>query len=410
MSKESMLFVTKLHFNKYGNGGQQRTYYLIKELSEHFNLYVISPYINSDQRDIEANFILNKAVSLEKKLKKNKLTRVVLKILNRLLKCEEATKPIHQSNLATYLLKKQLKQLKTKRANQHIDTIVFDTLSMVVNFKAGLFQNRILNAHNFDSELLQMNLDNKIENPEISAVEIENTKKNLAIYKRYEYNIDAYFTEIWVCSFADALKFKATNQNTKVTFYEIPNGSDTKTRQFQPITNNYKKFLFVGSLDYFPNVNGLKWFVDTVFQKLPKSFELNIVGKSPNTRDFGYLEQYSNVNLIGEVDSVAPYYESHDVFVVPLLEGSGTRLKILEALSYGKLVLSTTKGIEGIAAKEGVDYLEFNNFDDFTTNILSKLKDFKASEIIRKNGRHFIENSYSWKGIVEHYIEQRYAK
>jgi glycosyltransferase involved in cell wall biosynthesis len=410
MKKESMLFVTKLHFSKDGNGGQQRTYFLIKELSKYYNLYVLSPYTNADKLDIEADFILNKAVSFEKKLRKNKITRLMLKILNILLKQEEATKPIHQSNFATYILKKQLNKLKTKRANQHIDTIVFDTLSMVVNVKAGLFQNRILNAHNFDSELVQMNLDNKIENPGISAVEIESTKKNLEIYKRYEYNIGTHFTEIWVCSVADELKFKAVNPGTKTVFYELPNGSDVTERQFQPITSHYKKFLFVGSLNYFPNVNGVKWFVDTIFKHLPVSFELNIVGKSPNQEDFKYLDNYPNINLIGQVESVEAFYKNHDAFIVPLLEGSGTRLKILEALSYGKLVLSTPKGIEGINAKDGVHYLEFDNFETFKTNIINQLEDFSKLEAIRKHGRQLIEASYSWKKIVENYLKQRHEQ
>ena len=209
---------------------------------------------------------------------------------------------------------------------------------------------------------------------------------------------------------ADALKFKAVNPGTKVQFYELPNGSDTNARQFQPITNTYKKFLFVGSLNYFPNVNGLKWFVETIFKHLPASFELNIVGRSPNQDDFSYLSAYPNVNLIGQVDDVEAYYRTHDVFVVPLLEGSGTRLKILEAMSYGKLVLSTPKGIEGIAARDGIDYLEFNNFESFKSNILKRLDDFEGLETIRKKGRQFIENSYSWETIVENYVKQHHEQ
>jgi glycosyltransferase involved in cell wall biosynthesis len=410
MSKESMLFVTKLHFNKNGNGGQQRTYFLIKELSERYNLYVLSPYNVKNHLDINASFILNKAVHYEKGLRKNKLSRLWLKVLNRLLKHEEITKPIHQSNFATYILKKQIQNIQTHSAFQNIKTIVFDTLSVVVDLKPNRFTHRILNAHNFDSELVQMNLDNKMKNPEAIASEIECSKKSLETYQRYEHKIDAYFTEIWVCSLADELKFRAANPETKVQFYELPNGSDTDARQFQPITNQYKKFLFVGSLNYFPNVNGIQWFTEHIFAKLPPSYELNIVGKSPQLDDYSYLDLYPNVNLIGEVDTVEGYYRDHDVFVVPLLEGSGTRLKILEALSYGKLVVSTPKGIEGIQAKDGIEYLEFNNFESFKTNVLSQLENIARIETIRKNGRQLIEKQYSWKGIVNNYVKQKNGK
>ena len=185
MTKASLLFVTKLHFAKDGNGGQQRTYFLIKELSKHYNLFVVSPYAENNTLDIDAHFIVNKAVYYEKYLKKNKVTRLLLKIFNRLLKHQEATKPIHQSNFATYTLKNQIQKLKSNSNFSHIQTIVFDTLSVVMNLKPNTFTNRILNAHNFDSELVQMNLDNKITDPNTGTHQIETIKNTLVILKTF---------------------------------------------------------------------------------------------------------------------------------------------------------------------------------------------------------------------------------
>lgn len=405
-----MVFVTKLHFKKDGNGGQQRTYFLVKELSKYFDLFIVSPYAANNNLNIDAEFILNKSFNIKKSSRKNKFYGLLFKILNALFFSYKSEKSIHQTNFEAFLLKKQLNNLKTKKRCEDIDIIVFDTVSVIAETKPSLYKNKILNAHNFDSELLQMQLDDDIKKNQTNLNLIKNTKENLKLLKRYEHNIDKYFTELWVCSKADELKFRDYNSNTKVSFYELPNGSDTEARRFQPISNSYKKFLFVGSLDYFPNVNGIKWFVDTIFKHLPPDFILNIVGKSPNEKDFKYLVNYPNINLIGQVESVEPYYKDHDAFIVPLLEGSGTRLKILEALSYGKLVLSTPKGIEGISAKDGIHYLEFVNFDSFNTNVVSKLEDVMQLETIRRNGRQFIETSFSWKIIVENYIKQRYEQ
>ena len=410
MTKKSMLFVTKLHFDKNGNGGQQRTYFLIKELSHHYNLFVISPYTAEDNIDIEAEFILNTSVFYRKAFRKNKVINLVYKTLNFLFSTNEKKKSVHQSNFEYYVLRRQLHKFKEQKKHQQVETIVFDTLSSAVDLKPSLYKHRILNAHNFDSELNEMNLELKSKELVVDKQALKNIKYHLAILKRYEHNIDAYFTEIWVCSKADEYKFKAANPTSGMMFYELPNGSDPDLRQFQPMkTDNYKKFLFVGSLNYFPNVNGISWFIDDIFKKLPSSFELNIVGKSPNPDDFKYLEQYSNINLIGEVEDVEPFYAEHDVIIVPLLEGSGTRLKILEALSYGKLVLSTEKGIEGIHAKNGLDYIEFSDFESFKTNILDQLDDEHKLESIRKNGRQLIEGSYSWKKIVKNYNKLKYA-
>jgi len=406
MKQESLLFITKLHFNKNGNGGQQRTYYLIKELSKYCNVFVLSPYSEKNKPDgIRAHCIESNAIKFEKVLRKNKLFRVVLRLFNWVFKYLEPIKPIHQSNFAYFLYTKQLKALKAKLLQHNVKSVVYDTVSVVT--EVNWMEHKILNAHNFDSELYEYKLS-AAQN--LNERQIDDLKRGLLKLKRYEYNIDQYFTEIWVCSKDDEQKFRSANKTTGVQFYELPNGSDIEERQFQLIHNNYKKLLFVGSLNYFPNVNGLKWFVEHIFKHLPEDYELNIVGKSPNKEDFKFLEHIKNITFIGEVDSVSPYYKNHDVVVVPLLEGSGTRLKILEAFSYGKLVLSTPKGIEGINANTNEDYFEFKNLESFRTNFLSNINDHEKLKRIRENGRRIIEENYSWTGIVKNYLEQKYGK
>jgi glycosyltransferase involved in cell wall biosynthesis len=411
--KRQVLFVTNLHFNKNGNGGQQRTYFLIKELSEHFALSVLSPYNNKEPlvQNINADFIVNTGVAHIKAFRKNKVSRLVFKILNLCLtKCSRKySKTIHLAPSASYLLSKQLNGLKSQSRYKDLNSIVFDTLSTVVYLKDKTFDTRILNAHNFDYELVLMNYNKAKTDDKVSKPKLEAIEEHLNLLKTYEYNINTYFDEIWVCSDDDAEKFRHVNANTQVTFYTLPNGSDIEERQFQTLKNDYSKLLFVGSLNYFPNYNGLQWFVENIFMHLPNKFKLNIVGKSPNINNFRYVEANKNINLIGEVDDVKKEYGDHDILIVPLLEGSGTRLKILEAMSYGKLVVSTAKGIEGINAIHQVHYLEFNTLDEFKT-LLQSLEDKAQLLKIRENGRQLIEEQYSWKGIVNNYIKEKNGK
>ncbi|WP_435134197.1 glycosyltransferase family 4 protein [Formosa sp. A9] len=403
MLKTPMLFVTNLHFRKDGNGGQQRTYFLIKELSKHFDLHVLSPYSNSNNLDVDANFIVSKAVRAKKTLIQNRFVFQGFKMLNNILKKYESETALHQSNLETYLLKKQLQEIKHNPKCTNLDTIVFDTLAVVQNVN-GLFKNKILNAHNFDSELAQMSIDNKRNNAETTDSELLKNENELNVLQRYEHNIDAYFSEIWVCSKADEVKFKNANPKTNVRFFEIPNGSDIESRTFQDVKEDYKNILFVGTLNYFPNVNGLQWFVENIFGALPKAYTLTIVGKSPNLNDFKFIKPFNNIRLVGEVEDIEAEYKKYDVVVVPLLEGSGTRLKILEAMSYGKLVLSTAKGIEGIDAIDGEHFFEFNSDVDFL-NILKHFDDKEQLLKIRKNGRRLMKDRYSWQGVIQKYVE-----
>lgn len=403
-----MLFVTNLHFKHDGNGGQQRTYFLVKELARHFDLFVISPYKTGDaaMKGVEATFIESHGVRARKKMQTTFLGRAHAKFLQQVFRFSGSIEP-PVSYRASQLLQKQLKSFKRQKQFDHVRTIVFDTIRTVGKFDKALFQSSILNAHNFDYEVYEYELQQLNEGTS-SAATIQDKQNDLLYAKKFEFDIDSYFDVIWTCSETDIEKFKTHNPNTKVVFESLPNGSDTETRTVQKTTNNYKKLLFVGSLNYFPNVNGLKWFVNAIFNKLPSDFEFNIIGKSPNSEAFKFLESYDTINLIGEVDDVEPYYASHDVVMVPLFEGSGTRLKILEAFSYGKLVLSTPKGIEGIEANDGEHYLEFDNFEEFESKFL-KAMDTEQFGQIRKNARQLVEDKYSWKQIVARYIEENYG-
>lgn len=107
--------------------------------------------------------------------------------------------------------------------------------------------------------------------------------------------------------------------------------------------------LFAGTLTWLPNEEGLGWFVETVAPMLPQSLKLNILGGEP-TAALRAREQSGRgceIRWHGRVPSVTPFYEDASVFVAPLLSGSGIKIKILNALSHGLPVVTTSIGIEG---------------------------------------------------------------
>lgn len=409
--RPQMLFVTNLHFNKNGNGGQQRTFHIIKELSKYSELYIVSPYHGNEAilKNISAKFILSKRSAKRAFFHRNLLLRQVLKILNFYISIliPKYNKTVHCEPFMSFVLSKQLTDLYNQ--NDKLDTIVFDTLSTVVPLNKNSFKEKILNAHNVDSEIAKHNFETKIKENHAQHI-LNEASKHQKLLELYECNIDKFFTEIWVCSNEDKKKFKDLNIETQVRFYNLPNGSDTNERQLQAFnSNNYHKFLFVGSLNYKPNYRGLEWFVNNIFIHLSQHFQLDIVGRSAHINNFKYVEKFTNINLIGEVEDIEKIYQKYDSFIVPLLDGSGTRLKILEAMSYGKLIISTAKGIEGINAKKNVEYLEFSTLNDFK-ELLNKLHDYKKLEKIRIQARNLIDNHYSWRGVVKKYVEEKYGK
>lgn len=128
-------------------------------------------------------------------------------------------------------------------------------------------------------------------------------------------------------------------------------------RDYHPDPASYRRplsFSFIGSLDWMPNQEGLRWFLDLVWQPLlvPNFPELtfHIAGRTAPS----WLRELNMERVIfhGEVSSAADFLNQHSVMVVPLLSGGGMRAKILEGMALGKVVLSTRLGMEGIEAAD----------------------------------------------------------
>lgn len=125
--------------------------------------------------------------------------------------------------------------------------------------------------------------------------------------------------------------------------------------KYQPDFSSYARPLsvsFIGSLDWMPNQEGIRWFLERVWPQAGRqmpSVKLHVAGR--NTPDWLLKMRNKNIQVHGEVPDAADFINQHSVMVVPLLSGSGMRAKILEGMALGKVVISTRLGLEGIPAK-----------------------------------------------------------
>ena len=139
---------------------------------------------------------------------------------------------------------------------------------------------------------------------------------------------------------------------------DIPDNSEVRAVHFErtPEAN----ILFVGALYYAPNADGICYFVEQVLPIVQEmtngSVTLRVVGADPPRR-VTQLAQNPSVTIHPNVPAVAPFYEKANLCIVPLRVGSGTRIKILEAFSYRRPVVSTHLGAEGLAVKDGEQLL-----------------------------------------------------
>ena len=164
-----------------------------------------------------------------------------------------------------------------------------------------------------------------------------------------------------VCS--DRERALLLQRNSQARVAVIENGVDTAAFQMaSPAESDAeprRRLVFVGSMNYHANIEGALWFTRSIWPGILKRFpawKLTIVGANPVPAVLA-LRTEPGVEVTGTVPDVKPYYRDAFAAVVPVRSGSGTRLKILEAMAAGVPVISTPIGAEGLPLSPGKDIL-----------------------------------------------------
>ncbi|GLR17412.1 glycosyltransferase family 4 protein [Portibacter lacus] len=176
-----------------------------------------------------------------------------------------------------------------------------------------------------------------------------------------------------------------------------PIGIETKSYKIKPTAARENEFslCFIGSLDWRPNTEGLDWFLQEVWPSMHVKFpnlKLHIAGR--NTPYSIMSLNLPNVIIHGEVESAIGFLGEHTALVVPLFSGSGMRVKILEGMALGNVVITTRLGLEGIDAKHGEEVLIADTTDAFINCVEQCINDEKLVERISENAIEFVANTY----------------
>lgn len=182
----------------------------------------------------------------------------------------------------------------------------------------------------------------------------------------------------------------------------IPTGVDIE--YFNPSANQERPahLVFSGSMDWHPNEDGVRYFVDEILPQIRAEVPhvtFSVVGRNP-TPELRALAEAAGAEVSGTLDDIRPAMAAAAVCVVPLRAGSGTRLKIFEALAMGKAVVSTTVGAEGLAIESGEHYVAADGARDFAHAVIALLKDSARRRRIGDAGRALVEEQYSWAQVA----------
>lgn len=230
--------------------------------------------------------------------------------------------------------------------------------------------------------------------------------------RRYEAAICRQADRVLACSAADARALARLVRGLEPTV--VPNGVDTEQYRpdiVAPASLGEEALVFTGKMDFRPNVDAVLWFCSKVLpaiQNAVPEVQFYIVGKNPHAR-LAPLRQRPGVTLTGFVEDVRPHIAAATVYVVPLLTGGGTRLKILEAMSMGKAVISTTLGCEGIHAAADRDIVLADSADGFAQQSVALLEDKARRDDLGRAARAFVEIHFDWQTVTAP-LERVYAQ
>ena len=211
--------------------------------------------------------------------------------------------------------------------------------------------------------------------------------------RRAEARIARSWTAASLCSHDDVSLFNRIYPNANVV--RVPNVID-RAPLAVPTGATGRRLLFVGSLAFRANVAGLRAFARDAWPRILAAIpgvSLDVVGMLPPAGLKEELEAL-DINVHANVPSVEPFYQNADIVISPILFGGGTRIKILEAMAYGRPIVSTAIGAEGLELEPGRHALIADSMAEFACAVIDLSKDAELRERLSSEARALQQREY----------------
>ncbi len=280
-------------------------------------------------------------------------------------------------------------------AQEKFDAIVADFLSITPNF-ADLTQ-CVLFQHNVESDIWRRHSEHASG---ARRIYFGSQARRMAAYERLACRA---VKRVIAVSPLDAAAFR--NQFGVTSVDHVPTGVDVDYFHRPEAAAATTDLVFVGAMDWLPNIDGARWFMANVFPRVSEArpgTTLTFAGRNPSPEILSFAGN-SAVTVTGTVPDVRPYIWGASVAVVPLRIGGGTRLKIYEAMAAGVPVVSTTIGAEGLAVINGENIAIADEAEQFATAILKLLNDSAERTRMSENARELVTRSFSWESVAQRF-------
>jgi glycosyltransferase involved in cell wall biosynthesis len=221
------------------------------------------------------------------------------------------------------------------------------------------------------------------------------------ITRRFESFMFRPFGRTIVLTEEDKAELLGINPNLKIEV--IPNGIDLDYFDGRQAQRHAATLLFVGNYEYFPNVDAALLLANQILpavrRKIPNA-RLQLVGNAPPPEILALASE--TIEVTGRVPDIRPYYAQASVFVCPLRIGAGIKNKLLEAMAMTLPIVASPLSIEGIAGKDGEDFL-VSQIDTMAERVVELLQNKALQAQLGAKSRALIQSRYSWQIVAEAY-------
>jgi polysaccharide biosynthesis protein PslH len=365
-------------------GAGTRSYHLLKALADK---YTVSLLFLGNEHAAEAD-------ALRQEINLHQILQVPLQPSLQHKRAQQLASVIrNRSYLLTSFYKEEVQQTINDLLAQDVyDTVIFESIFMA-GYRVPENVSVIIDQHNIEYELLQRTYEqeqawsrkwfNWWEARKLKPIELARCRnaQGVLVTSEREYLL---------------LKRLVPQCHTEV----VPNGVDIHV--FNGSAGQQEiphRIVFTGTMNYYPNIQAVLFFARECWPRIRSQIPTatwQIVGKSPPS-EVAQLAELPGVTVTGAVPDVRPYLAAASLAIAPLLIGSGTRLKILEALAMQKAVVSTSLGCEGLEVEAGKHLLVADQPELFTQAVIDLLQHTEKRASLGNAGRALVEAEYSWE-------------
>jgi polysaccharide biosynthesis protein PslH len=284
------------------------------------------------------------------------------------------------------------KILRDAVAAERYDLVFFDTISLADYRGLARKSVRVLNHHNVESHLFDRRLPYERNPLKRFYLGMEARKlRNYEAAHAAEFDMNVMVSEL------DGVRLQEICPPARVAV--VANGVDVSYFQSSEGGREPGHLIMVSGMNWFPNKDAVLFMAQDIWPLLTQvapQVKLTIVGASPPQQILDLAARDPRVTVTGFVDDVRPYMERAQIYLCPMRDGGGTRLKILDALSMGLPIVATTMALEGIHVEPERDVLTADAPAQFVHQIQRLLGDGQLRMRLGASGRAFAERHFSW--------------